>query len=53
MTVVPQLTVQNKQHRMALAEWAQNDEVSCSNVWFSDEEHFHLDGVVHKQNVRF
>jgi hypothetical protein len=23
------------------------------NVWFSDEAHFHLNGVVNKQNVRF
>jgi hypothetical protein len=38
---------------MAFAEWAQNNEVSFNNVWFSDEAHFHLDGVVNKQNARF
>jgi hypothetical protein len=38
---------------MTFAEWAQNNEVSFSNVWFSDEAHFHLDGVVKKQNVWF
>jgi hypothetical protein len=38
---------------MAFAEWAQNNELSFSNVWFSDEAHFHMDGVVNKQNVRF
>jgi hypothetical protein len=43
--VLPKLTVQNKHQSMALAEWAQN------NVWFSDEAHFHMDGVVNKQNV--
>jgi hypothetical protein len=37
---------------MAFAEWAQNNEVSFNNVWFSDEAHFHLDGVVYEQNVR-
>jgi hypothetical protein len=47
MTVLPKLTVRNKHQRMAFAEWAQN------NVWFSDEAHFHSDGVVNKQNVRF
>jgi hypothetical protein len=38
---------------MAFAEWAQNNEISFNNVWFSDEAHLHLDGVVNKQNVRF
>jgi hypothetical protein len=27
----------------------QNNEVSFNNVWFSDEAHFHLYGVVNKQ----
>jgi hypothetical protein len=49
MAVLPKLTVQNKPH----PEWAQNNEVSCNNVWFSDEAHFHLDGEINKQNVRF
>jgi hypothetical protein len=31
---------------MAFAEWAQNNEASFNNVWFSDEAHFHLDGVI-------
>jgi hypothetical protein len=38
---------------MAFAEWAQNNEVSFNNVWFSDKAHFHLDGVVNKQTVQF
>jgi hypothetical protein len=38
---------------MGFAKWAQNNEVSSNNVWFSDEAHFHFDGVVNKQNVRF
>jgi hypothetical protein len=38
---------------MEIAEWAQNNEASFSNVWFYDEAHFHLDGMVNKQNVRF
>jgi hypothetical protein len=37
---------------MAFGEWAQNNEVSFSNVWFCDEAHFNLDGVVNKQNVQ-
>jgi hypothetical protein len=38
---------------MAFAEWAQNNEVSFNNVWFSDKAHFHEDDVVNKQSVRF
>jgi hypothetical protein len=38
---------------MAFAEWAQNNEVSFNNVWFSDEAHFQLYSMVHKQNVQF
>jgi hypothetical protein len=53
MTVLPKRTVQNKHQTMAFAEWAQNNEISFNNVWFSDEAHFHLDGVVNKQNARF
>jgi hypothetical protein len=51
MTVWRTLRVQYKHERMAFAEWAQNTEVSFNIVWFSDEAHFHLDGVVNKQNV--
>jgi hypothetical protein len=47
------LTVQNKHQKAAFVEWAQNNEVSFNNVWFSDEAHIHLDGVVNKQNVQF
>jgi hypothetical protein len=32
MTVLPKLTVQNKQKRIAFAEWAQNNEVSFNSV---------------------
>jgi hypothetical protein len=51
--VLPKLNVQNEHQRMAFAEWARNNEASFNNVWFSDEAHFHLDGVVNKHNVRF
>jgi hypothetical protein len=34
MTVLPTLADQNKHQRMAVAEWAQNNEVSFNNVWF-------------------
>jgi hypothetical protein len=46
MTVLYKLTIENKHQRMESAEWAQNNEVSFNNFWFSDEAHFHLDGVV-------
>jgi hypothetical protein len=48
----PILTVQNKHQRMATVEWAQNNGVPFNNVWFSVEAHFHLDGVVNKENGR-
>jgi hypothetical protein len=53
MILLPKLTVQNKNQRMAFAEWAENNEVWFNNVWFSDEAHFHLDGVINKQSVQF
>jgi hypothetical protein len=46
--VLSKLTVQDKHKKMASAEWAQNNEVSFNNVWFSDEMHFYLDGGVNK-----
>jgi hypothetical protein len=51
--MLPKLTVQNKPQRMAFAEWVLNNEVLFNSVWFSDEAHFRLNGVVNKQNVRF
>jgi hypothetical protein len=50
--VLPKLTAQYKHKQIEFAEWAQNNGVSFNNVRFSDEAHFHLDGVVNKQNVR-
>jgi hypothetical protein len=38
---------------MTFAKWAQNNEVSFNNVWFSDEVHIHLDGAVNKQILQF
>ena len=29
------------------------DDNIVNNMWFSDEAHFHLDGAVNKQNMRF
>jgi hypothetical protein len=43
--VLHKLTAQNGHQRMTFAEWAQN-KVVFNNVWFSDEVHFHIDGVV-------
>jgi hypothetical protein len=52
ITVLPKFTVQNRHQRMSFAEWVQENEVSFNSVRFSDEAHFHFDGVVNKQNVR-
>jgi hypothetical protein len=42
LTLLPKLTVLCKHQRMAFSEWAQNNEVSFKNVWFSDEAQFHM-----------
>jgi hypothetical protein len=49
--VLPKLTDQNKHQRMAFDYWRQNNEALFNNVWFSDEAHFHLDGMVNKQKM--
>jgi hypothetical protein len=49
MAVLPKLTVQNKHQRMEVAEWAQ----WFNHVWFSDEAHFQLHGVVNKKKRDF
>jgi hypothetical protein len=51
MAVLPKLTIQSRYQRMTFAEWAQNNDVSFNNVWFSDEAGFHLNGVVSKHDV--
>jgi hypothetical protein len=51
--VLPELIVQNKHRRMSFAEGGQTNKGSFNNVWFSNEAHFHLEGVVNKHNVRF
>jgi hypothetical protein len=51
--VLPKLTAQYKHNQIEFAEWAQNNGVSFNNVWFSDEAHFHLDGVVNKKKCDF
>ena len=40
--------------RMEFCRWMllQDDNI-VNNMWFSDEAHFHLDGAVNKQNMRF
>jgi hypothetical protein len=48
-TVLPKLTVQSKHQVIIFAEWAQNNEVSFNNVWFSDEALFHF--VVNKISI--
>jgi cytidylate kinase len=51
--VFTKLTAENKHQSMAFSEWAQNNEVSFNNVWFSDEKHFHFDRAVNKKNKLF
>ncbi|XP_053382297.1 uncharacterized protein LOC128549521 [Mercenaria mercenaria] len=39
--------------RIAFAEWKRSHEELTDCIRFSDESHFHLDGYVNKQNIRF
>jgi hypothetical protein len=52
MTVLPTLTVRNKHQRMAFAEWAQNNEVSCSNVSYSDEAQVSFNNVSYSDEAQ-
>jgi hypothetical protein len=42
-----------RSHRLQFAVWADHEEITVHNMWFSDEAHFHLDGLLNKQSVRF
>jgi hypothetical protein len=53
MSVMQKLTDFSKQQILEFCTWAEHGEAILHNVWFSDEAHFHLDGVVNRQNVRF
>jgi hypothetical protein len=50
--VVHEPTARDKQ-RLEFAVWAEHEEVTMHSIWFSDEAHFNLDGVVNKKNVLF
>jgi hypothetical protein len=43
----------DKEQRVNFTTSARNEEGVLHNTWFSEEAHFHIDGVVNKQNVRF
>jgi Helix-turn-helix domain (DUF4817) len=51
------LNVVDRQSRLHMCEWL-NETIEhnphwIANVWFSDEAHFHLNGVVNRQNFRY
>jgi hypothetical protein len=50
---VHELTACDKQQRLEFGVWAEDEEVTRHNVWFSDETHFHSDGIVNMENVCF
>lgn len=39
--------------RLAFAEWVRSHDDITDMIWFSDESHFHLDGYMNKQNIRY
>jgi hypothetical protein len=51
--VVHEFITHDKQQRLEFALWVEHKETKLHNVWFADEAHFHLYGVVNKQNAQF
>jgi hypothetical protein len=51
ITVLPNFQFKTNIKGWHFSEWAHNNEVLFISVQFYDETHFHLDGVVNKQNV--
>ena len=51
------LNAVDRQSRLDMCEWfnkqIQHKPHWINNVWFSDEAHFHLNGVVNRQNFRY
>ena len=51
------LNVVHRQSRLQMCEWfsetIEHNPHWIENVWFSDEAHFHLNGVVNRQNFRY
>jgi hypothetical protein len=53
MYILHKFSHHEKGRRLQFAAWAQEENVTLLNKWFSDEVHFYLDLTVNKQNVRF
>ena len=55
--VMQKLSENDKMRRVQMCEWfngkMEDDPEWIKNVWFSDEAHFHLDGIVSSHNYRF
>ena len=51
------LNAVDRQSRLVMCEWfnkrLEHDPQWINQVWFSDEAHFHLNGVVNRQNFRY
>ena len=53
ITLLHKLADQNKRRRLEYALWAEGKDEIFVKTWFSDEDYFHFNGTVNKQNVRF
>ena len=54
ISIMQHLKPSDIQARMDFALWADEQTQNFwNNVWFSDEDHFHLSSEVNKQNIRF
>ena len=55
--ITHKLTDFDMERRMEMGEWfnemMEGDQEWIKDVWFSDEAHFHLNGIVSKRNYRF
>jgi hypothetical protein len=53
MFVLHKFSEHGKERRLQFAAWAEEENATFHNTWFSNETKFHLDGAVNKQNVLF
>jgi hypothetical protein len=53
MLVLHKLSARDQYQRPEFTVRAEQEETTIHNEWFLDVAHFHLDGVMDKQNVQF
>jgi hypothetical protein len=39
--------------RLTFAQWIRENDIIVNDIWFSDEAHFYLNGIVNKRNSSY